>query len=127
MSQIDKEIKKELEKLNSPAFLLTRLWRKVLLEYGMTTERFDELMSIYVAQPGMTRKQETDSRGKLRQALASPKMTLLMLLNGLRMMKATKITFALRVEFLDRPPVTVEDSIIIMGQTKETVSEPTVH
>lgn len=128
MSPLDKEIKTELEKLNSPTFLLARLWRRVLRETNMTSERFEELLSIYNAAPGMTRKQETDSRGKLRAALASPSMTLLKLLEGLRMLKARKITFTLRVEFLDREPVVVEDSIHITTPAPKFVDEtPTVH
>lgn len=111
MSKIEEAIKEDPKKLTSPAFLLARLWRRVLRETDMTAERFNELTSVFVMQPGMTRKQETDARGKLRHTLASSKMSLLALLNGLRLLKATRITFALQVEFQDRPSITVAETV----------------
>jgi hypothetical protein len=68
-------------------------------------------MSAFIVTPGGTRKQETDARGKLRAALAKTNLSLRSFITGLRMLKATRITFTLEVIFQDKPSVTVSDTI----------------
>lgn len=111
MKKIDDAIQSGPDAVKPTLFILTRLYRRVLQEMEMTPERFNELMTIFVVEPGLTRKQQTDRRGKLMHSLASANVSLRSLINGLRMLKATRVTFALRVEFQDRPEITVEDTI----------------
>lgn len=110
-NKIEDALKDGPGKLTSSAFLLSRLFRRVLMAMDMDATRFNELVSNFVVAPGMTRKQETDARGRLRQALASPKISLGVFLDGFRLLKATRITFAMEVQFQDRPSVQVSESI----------------
>jgi hypothetical protein len=111
MNKIEQVLDGTAPQITPTLFILGRLWRAVLRETDMTLTRFNELISVFVIEPGVTRRQEVDARRKLRVALASPGVTLRTLLNGLRMLKATRITFTMEVTFQDMPSVTVSDTI----------------
>lgn len=126
MSKIEDVLKDRNTKSLPSLFILARLWRAVLRETNMDVARFNTLLAQHAVEPG-TRKQETDARARLRKALASPNLSVTAFVNGMRMLKAIRITFALKVEFQDQPSVTVSESIQfhhplhnpIPSQTKE--------
>lgn len=109
--KIEDAIEQGPEVIKPVSFILTRLWRRLLRESNMTVTRFNELMTIFTFEPGLTRKQETDRRGKLGKSLASTNVSLRTLITGLRMLKATRVTLTMRVEFQDRPSVEVAEMI----------------
>jgi hypothetical protein len=111
MLKIQDAIREGPEKITVSSFILARLWRRVLRETHITTEEFNERMAGHVAHPKLTAKQQSDARASMRATLAKPNVSLRALLEGLRMLKAIRITFTMEVSFQDRPGVTVSDTI----------------
>ncbi len=107
LDPVTEEIGKLMREQMNPRRLFAILWRKLLLAADMDEVRWNELMSIYIPRPGLTRKQETDACYALTKSLAGQEFTLGIFMKGLRLLRVSRFTMTLSVEFNDKPSVTV--------------------
>jgi hypothetical protein len=93
-----------------PSFFLGRLFRKLLIEMHVGPSKWKELMGVY-HEPGMTRKQENDSKRRLGENLAKPNISVRNFIPAMRFLRVKSFKLTLDVEFHNAPSITVSDTI----------------
>lgn len=112
-------VKGEQIHLNGVSNLFSRAFRQILQQMNITERRWNELMSIYVPAPGMTRRQEMDARRRLGRALAGNNMTYRQFMQGLHMLGVSDIAVGLQLGFRNAP--SVETTVYMRMGQQETV------